>query len=77
MLVQSDSVHALEEDMETSTAQRLYHLRSRLEVERQGPKILQEEFPMSGLRRTGISGPPANWHLFRSGRPAPPCTLAA
>jgi hypothetical protein len=46
MLVQSDSVHALEEDMETSTAQRLYDLRSRLEVERREPKILQEEFPM-------------------------------
>src|ERR1700687_92839 len=77
MLVQSDSVHTLGEDMETSTAQRIYPLRSRLEVERRGPKILQEEFPMRGLRRTGISGPPAIWHLFRSGRPAPPCTLAA
>jgi hypothetical protein len=77
MLVQSDSVHTLGEDMETSTAQRIYQLRSRLEVERRGPKILQEEFPMRGLRRTGISGPPAFWDLFRSGNPAPPCTPAA
>src|SRR5258708_7358793 len=62
MLVQSDSVHTLGEDMETSTAQRIYQLRSRLEVERRGPKILQEEFPMRGLRRTGISGPPESSH---------------
>jgi len=41
MLVQSDSVQALGEDMETSIAQRPYHRQSRLEVERPGLEILQ------------------------------------
>jgi hypothetical protein len=55
MLVQSDNVHALEEDMGASTAQRTYHRQSRLELERPGLEILQENFSVEAVDEPDIS----------------------
>src|SRR5712691_51436 len=43
MLVQSDSVHALEEDIVTSRAQRACQRQPRLQVERPGQEFLQDQ----------------------------------
>jgi hypothetical protein len=58
MLVHSDNVHALEEDMGTSTAQRAYHRQSRLELERRGQKILQKSLLRAKREADQKLGPP-------------------
>jgi len=55
MLVQSDNVHALWEDIGTSRAQRAYHRQSRLEVERHRQRILQADFGVETVDKPVIS----------------------